>query len=125
MRLRILNAIALTTCCAVLFGTSLGAQTPETPESRLARIQVEQIPIGATVNVWTRDRERFRAVLFSIGESDIRVKLVTRVPEPSRRIALDRIERIERYVDHVSIGKYVGVGTGISAALLIVLLAAL
>jgi hypothetical protein len=125
MRLRILNAIALAGCCFVLTGTSLGAQTSETPEARLARIQVEQIPIGATVNVWTRDRERFKAVLFSVGESDIRVKLVTRLPEPSRRIAFDRIERIERYVDHVSIGKYVGVGAGISATLLIILLAGL
>ena len=125
MMLRLLKAIALASCCSVLTATSLQAQTPETPEARLARIQVEQIPIGATMNVWTRDRERFRAVLFSIGESDIRVKLVTRLPEPSRRIAFERIERIERHVDHVSVGKYVGVGTGISAALLILLLAGL
>ena len=122
---RIVYAVALASCCSMLAGISLRAQTPETPEARLARIQVEQIPIGATVNVWTRDGERFTAVLFSIGESDIRVKLVTRVPEPSRLIAFDRIERIERRVDRVSVGKYVGVGTGIAAAILILLLAGL
>jgi hypothetical protein len=124
MMLHILNAIALASCF-VLAGTPLAAQTLETPEARLARIQVEQIPIGATVNVRTRDGERLRAVLFSIGESDVRVKLVTRLPEPSRLIAFDRIERIERHVDHVSVRKYVGVGVGIGAAVLLGLLAGL
>ena len=125
MMLRILKALTLASCCSVLAGTSLGAQTPDRPEARLARIQVEQIPVGATVKVGTRDRERFKAVLFSIDESGIRVKLVTRLPEPSRLIPFDRIQKIERHVDHVSVGKYVGVGTGISAALLILLLAGL
>jgi hypothetical protein len=107
----------------VLRGTPLGAQTAETLDVRLARTAVEQIPIGATVKLRTRDGERLKAVLFSADESGIRVKPVTRVPEPSRHVAFDEIERIERDRDRVSVGKYAGVGGAIGAALLLLLLA--
>jgi len=70
-----------------------------------------------------RGGERLKAVLFSADEAGVRVKPAARVPEPSRRIAYDQIERIERKRDHVSIGKYAGIGSAIGAAALLLLLA--
>ena len=117
-----LKSIALMALLCVLVSTSLGAQTTETPDARLARTNVERIPIGATVKVRTRDGERLKAVLFSADESGIRVKAVTRIPEASRRIAFDEIERIERDQDHVSVGKFAGVGSAIGATVMLLLL---
>jgi hypothetical protein len=118
-----LNSIALATLLFMLVGTPLRAQTTDRPDARFARTLVEAIPIGATVTLRTRDGERLKAVLFSADEVGIRVKPATRVPEPSRRIAYDQIERIERHQDHVSVGKYAGVGSAIGAAVLLLLLA--
>src|SRR3954470_9933253 len=78
----------------------LRAQTAVSPEARLARAQVESIPIGATVKLRTRGGERLKAVLLSADETGVRVKPATRVPEPSRRIAYDQIDGIERRQDH-------------------------
>ena len=119
----ILKSIALMTLLCALSGMPLGAQSTETPESRLARTAVDALPIGATVKLRTRDGERLAAVLLSVDEAGIRVKPATRVPERSRLIAFDQIERIERHQDHVSIGKYAGIGGAIGAAVLLLLLA--
>jgi hypothetical protein len=70
-----------------------------------------------------RDGERLKAVLFSADEAGVRVKPATRIPEPSRRVTYDQIERIERKRDHVSVGKYAGIGGAIGAAALLLLLA--
>jgi hypothetical protein len=118
-----LKSIVSATLLCLLIAAPLQAQTMETADARVARAQVERIPIGATVTLRMRDGERLKAVLFSADEAGIRVKPATRVPEPSRRIAYDRIERIERKRDHVSVGKYVGVGSAIGAGMLLLLLA--
>ena len=92
------------------------------PFKELVRSDVERIPTGATVKLRMHDGERLKAVLFAADESGIRVKPVTRRPEPSRRITYDRIESIERYQDRVSVGKYAGVGAAIGAGVMLVLL---
>jgi hypothetical protein len=122
---RAMISIALATCGCTLLGAPIAAQTSETPEAQLARVHVAQMPIGATLKIWTRDGARFKAILFSVDASAIRIKPVTRVPEPSRLLSFDRIERVERYEDHVNVGKYAGVGAGIGAAVLLLLLAGL
>jgi hypothetical protein len=117
------RAIALATTFLLLFGMMpLRAQKVETADAQLVRSDVERIPAGATVKLRMRDGERLKAVLFAADESGIRVKPVTRRPEPSRRIAYDRIEAIRRYQDHVSVGKYAGVGAAIGAGVMLVLL---
>jgi hypothetical protein len=116
-----LRSIALATCCCALLASPIAAQTTDAPETQLARIRVAQMPIGARLKVWTRDGERFKAILLSVDASVIRVKPVTRVPEPSRLLSLDTIERIERDQDSVNVGKYVGVGASIGAAVLLLL----
>lgn len=62
-------------------------------------------------------------MLFSRDETGIRVKPATRVREPSRQMAYDQIDRIDRDQDHVSVGKYAGIGSAIGAAVLLLLLA--
>ena len=116
-----LRSIALATCWCALLASPIAAQTTDAPETQLARIRVGQMPIGGRLKVWTRDGERFKAILLSVDASAIRVKPVTRVPEPSRLLSLDTIERIERDQDSVNVGKYVGVGASIGAAVLLVL----
>jgi hypothetical protein len=118
-----MKSIASLIFLCLLAAVPLRAQTTETPDARLARAQVEQIPIGATVTLRMRDGERLKAVLFSADEAGVRVKPATRVPEPSRRVTYDQIERIERKRDHVSVGKYAGIGGAIGAAALLLLLA--
>jgi hypothetical protein len=54
-----------------------------------------------------------------VDEAGVRVKPATRMPERSRLAALDQIERIERHQDHVSVGKYAGLGGAIGAAVLL------
>src|SRR5258708_29226369 len=94
-----LKSVALVTLLCTVVAAPLGAQTPETPDARLARTAVEALPIGATVKLRTREGDRLKAVLLSAGESGVRVKPATRVPEASRYLAYDQIERIERYRD--------------------------
>jgi len=118
-----LRSIAAATLLCLPIAAPVRARTTERPDARVARAQVEQIPIGATVTLRMRDGERLKAVLFSADEAGIRVKPATRVPEPSRRIAYDQIERIERKQDHVSVGKYVGIGSAIGAGVLLLVLA--
>jgi hypothetical protein len=117
------RSIALATTLLFLFGVMpLRAQTIETPDVQLVRSDVERIPAGATVKLRMRDGGRLKAILFAADESGIRVKPVTRRPEPSRRITYDRIEAIERYQDRVSIGKYAGVGAAIGGSVMLILL---
>jgi hypothetical protein len=121
--IHIQRSIALATASLLLFGMMpLRAQTIETADTQLVRSDVERIPAGATVKLKMRDGERLKAVLFTADESGIRVKPVTRRPEPSRRITYDRIDTIERYQDRVSIGKYAGVGAAIGAGVMLILL---
>jgi len=117
-----LKSLARLIVLCLLTAVPLRAQTTETPDALAARLQIEQIPIGATVSLRLRDGQRLTAVLFSADEAGVRVKPATRIPEKSRQIAYDRIERIERQRDQVSVGKYAGIGSAIGAAVLLLLL---
>ena len=86
------------------------------------RAYAEQIPIGSTVKLRTREGERLKAVLFAVGESGITVKPATRVPESSRHIPFDSLNALERDEDRVSFGKYAGAGAAIGAGVLLMLL---
>ena len=114
------TAVALLLC--VFSAVTVQTQTIERAEARSVRYDAERIPIGATVKLRMRSGERLKAVLFSSDESAIRVKPVTRWPEPTRRIPYDGIETIQRYQDHVSLGKYAGVGAAIGAGVIILTL---
>ena len=115
-----MSTAALILC--VFSAVTVRTQTIERAEARVVRDDAERIPIGATVKLRMRNGERLKAVLFSSDEWAIRVKPVTRRPEAVRRIPYDGIETIERYQDHVSLGKYAGVGAAIGAGVILTLL---
>jgi len=118
-----LKPFAVAALLASVVAAPVRAQAPESPEGRLARTAVEALPIGATVTFRIHDGERLKAVLLSVDETGVRVKPATRVPEPSRRFTYEQIERIDRKQDHVSVGKYAGIGSAIGAGVLFLLLA--
>ena len=117
---RVSTTVALLFC--VFSVVTVRTQTIERAEAQSIRDDAERIPIGATVKLRLRSGERLKAVLFSSDESGIRVKPVTRRPEPARRIPYDGIETIQRYQDRVSLGKYAGVGAAIGAGVILTLL---
>src|ERR1044072_2727286 len=117
---RVSTALALLLC--VFSADTVRAQTIERAEARSIRDAAERIPIGATVKLRMGSGERVKAVLFSSDEMAFRVKPVTRRPEAARRIPYDGIEKIQRYQDHVSLGKYAGIGAAIGAGVILTLL---
>ena len=119
-RARISTTIATLLC--LLSATAARAQPIESAEARMVRKEVERIPVGATVKLRMRNGERLNAVLFGVDEAAIRVKPVTRRPEPSRRLTYDTIETIDRYQDRVSLGKYAAIGLAIGAGAFLTLL---
>jgi|SRR5689334_4338741 len=120
----ICKRMSMVLAASLFFGAAVPAiaQTVEPGETRVVRSDVEQIPVGATVKLRLKNGERLNAVLFAADETAIRVKPATRWPEPSRRIAYDALQKIERYQDRVSLGKYAGVGAAIGAGVLLTLL---
>lgn len=122
--MRMVDTIARLTLLYAL-AAPLGAQALEPPDARLVRAAVEAIPIGATVKLRTQNGERVKGVLLSVTEGEIRVKPATRLPERSRLFRFDQIERIARDQDHVSVGKYAGIGSAIGAAVILLLVAGL
>jgi len=123
--IRTFTVVVSVAICGLFAAAPLRAQTNRPDEVQPARAQVVQIPIGAIVKIHTRGGGRLKAVLVSVDDMEITVKPVTRRPESSRRVAFDQIERIERCQDRVNIGKYAGVGSGIGALVLFLLIAGL
>ena len=97
--------------------TVAGAQDVE-----LWRARAGQIPIGATVKLRTLDGARMRAVLMAVDESGILVKPATRLPEPSRHLSFDSLDALDRFEDHVSFPKYIGIGAAIAGSVFLMLL---
>ena len=91
-------------------------------DEELWKARAGQIPIGATVKLRTNDGQRMRAVLMAVDESGILVKPTTRVPEPSRRVPFDRLDGLDRFEDHVSFPKYIGIGAAIAGSVFLTLL---
>ena len=82
----------------------------------------QQIPIGATVKVATRDRRRFKAVLFAVNDDGVIVKPATRLPVASEQIPFDRLDTIQREKGRLRIGRYVGTGAAIAGGVMLWLL---
>ena len=64
-----------------------------------------------------------KAVLLVKDDQGIVVKPATRIPESARRVPYEQLSNVERHEDHVSFGKYIGVGIAIGAAAFLMLLA--
>ena len=88
----------------------------------LWKARAGQIPIGATVKLRTNDGHKMRAVLMAVDGSGIVVKPVARLPEPSRHLSFGSIDALDRFEDHVSLPKYIGVGAAIAGSVFLMLL---
>ena len=106
---------------ALVSTAALDAQTA-TPERAAARAMAQQIPVGATVKVTTRDGRRFKAVLFAVNDDGVIVKPATRLPVASEQIPFDRLDTIQREEGRLRIGRYVGTGAAIAGGVMLWLL---
>jgi len=106
-----------------LLGVVASSAVARAQDVELWRARAGQIPIGATVKLRTHGGERMKAVLMAVDGSGILIKPATRVPEPSRRVAFDSLDALERYEDRVSFPKYIGIGAAIAGSVFLMLLA--
>ena len=106
---------------ALVSTAALDAQTTN-PERAAVHAMAQQIPVGATVKVTTRDGRRFKAVLFAINDDGVVVKPATRLPVASEQIPFDRLDTIQREEGRLRIGRYVGTGAAIAGAVMLWLL---
>jgi hypothetical protein len=106
----------------LLLGSLICPSVCAAQDVELWKARAGQIPIGATVKLRTNDGHRMRAVLMAVDELGILVKPVTRVPEPSRRVPFDSLDALDRFEDHVSFPKYIGIGAAIAGSVFLMLL---
>jgi len=106
---------------ALVSTAALDAQTAN-PERAAVHAMAQQIPIGATVKVATRDRRRFKAVLLAVNDDGVIVKPATRLPVASEQIPFDRLDTIQREEGRLRIGRYVGTGAAIAGGVMLWLL---
>jgi hypothetical protein len=106
----------------LLLGSLMCPRVCAAQDVELWKARAGQISIGATVKLRTNDGHRMRAVLMAVDESGILVKPATRVPEPARRVPFDSLNGLDRFEDHVSFPKYIGIGAAIAGSLFLTLL---
>jgi hypothetical protein len=103
-----------------------GADPPE-----LWRLYAQKLPVGSVLTIQTSDRDRFTASLLVVDDTGITVKSKTRLSEPLRRIAFDRLEQLELKRDDgpgteaALVGVGIAVGAGVFLGILGLLCAAL
>lgn len=104
------------------------AAQPLSPEAEAAAFrQVAQaIPLGARIDVRTKDGRRLSATLLALDADRIVVKRRSRVPEPAVGIRFDELARLERHEPGgFGLVKVIGVGlaAGVGAILTVVAIA--
>jgi hypothetical protein len=115
---RLVAAMILTSSVAA----SAAAPPDGTPNANMWRAYADRIPVGSTLSIRMTSGERLTAVLFVVDDTAITVKPKTRVPEPARRIPFAEVDDLRLRPNRVSIGKYVGIGAAVGAAVFLLLL---
>jgi hypothetical protein len=75
---------------------------------------LQQLPVGAEVEVRLADRTTFRGFLIAAEEGTLVVMPKTRVPVPQRRLPFDAIEFVELRSGRGGIGPGAAVGIGVA-----------
>ena len=96
---------------AMVCSTTIAAR-PQLPPDTWRRV-AEKMPIGSVVKLRTISRERLTAVLFAVDDSGITVRPKTRIPEPARRIAYEKIDDLHVDNSRSVIGKAAAIGAAI------------
>jgi len=75
---------------------------------------LQQLPVGAEVEVRLADRTKFRGFLIAAEEGTLAVMPKTRVPVAQRRLPFDAIEFVELRSGRGGIGPGAAVGIGVA-----------
>ena len=88
------------------------------------RRYAEKLPPGSTVKIQTIDGERFTATLLEARDTDLVVKPKTRIPEPVRQLAYDRLATLDlaTTTTGANVLKTAAIGAGIGAGVFMGLL---
>src|SRR2546426_12403543 len=89
--LLVIAALVFPNCAAR--GPALAAQRVADPPE-LWRAYAEKLPIGSIVRIRASDGDHFRASLLVVDGTGVTVKPSTRVSEPVRHLAFDRLEQL-------------------------------
>jgi hypothetical protein len=81
-----------------------------------------QLPIGSIVKIRTTGGERLTAVLMTLDEAGVTVMPKTRIPEPARRVAFDRLAQLELARDGSNLAKAAAIGGAVGAGVFLGLL---
>ena len=88
----VISALVFPNCAAR--GPAIANQRVADPPE-LWRSYTAKLPIGSVVRIRTSDGDRLRASLLLVDGTGITVKPTTRVSEPARHLAFDRLEQLE------------------------------
>jgi hypothetical protein len=99
-----------------------GSGSTSSQDADVWRRYAAQLPIGSIVRVRTTDGERLTAVLLTTDEAGITVMPKTRIPEPARRVAFDRLAQLELARDGTNLAKAAAVGGAVGAGVFVGLL---
>jgi|SRR5439155_14926411 len=90
--LLVISALVFPNCAAR--GPAIANQRVADPPE-LWRSYAEKLPIGSVVRIRTSDGDHLRASLLVVDGTGITVKPTTRVSEPARHLAFDRLDQLE------------------------------
>jgi hypothetical protein len=111
---RVIAVLLITTLALPACAPALASLTPRQADTW--RQFAGSIPIGSAVKVRTTPGERFTGVLIAVDDTGIEVSPKTRIPEPNRRVAFDRIAQVEmKKTGEVSFAKVAAVAGAVGA----------
>ena len=123
--LLVISALVFPNCAAR--GPAFTAQRVADPPE-LWRAYAGKLPIGSIVRIRTSDGDRFAASLLVVDATGITVKPRTRMSEPARHLAFDRLEQLEieplnggpgSRAAAIGVGIATGIGTFFGAFLIV------
>jgi hypothetical protein len=97
----------------------MGSGSTSSQDADVWRRYAAQLPIGSIVRVRTTGGERLTAVLLTLDEAGITVMPKTRIPEPARQVAFDRLAQLELARDGSNLAKAAAVGGAVGAGVFV------
>ena len=97
----------------------VGSGSTSSQDADVWRRYAARLPIGSIVKVRTTDGESLTAVLLTADEAGITVMPKTRIPEPARPVAFDRLVQLEIARDGANLAKAAAVGGAVGAGVFV------
>ena len=93
----------------------VGSGVTASQDPDLWRQYAARLPIGSIVRIRTTGGERLTAVLMTVDQAGITVIPKTRIPEPARQVAFDRLAQLELARDGTNVAKAAAIGGAVGA----------